>query len=91
MSKKKDEPTPEELEKHMELLAQLQIPIKFLEISGYRQELLATANEIRRHLNKPSCFNCEHRRYSHCTHWDDTIPVEFLETGCDAYENEVPF
>lgn len=69
----------------------LLIPHALVELIRQRNEALSVANELRRHFNKPSCLNCEHRHYAHCKRWDDQIPVETLPVGCNEFVSEVPF
>lgn len=56
-----------------------------------RNEAMAIGHEMLRHMNKPSCLNCAHRHYDQCQQYNEKIPTEYLLTGCNQFEPEVPF
>ena len=54
--------------------------------------LLETVKVIERIPTDSRCVRCDHHSVGHyCDKWGKRIPEDWLEKGCDAWEEGIPF
>ena len=69
---------------------QLQLPTKW-----ERLGLIQAARQTLKHLEAlpvlTPCAGCAEFLSGYCRRWQDTVPIERREAGCDQFADEIPF